>query len=311
MLVGLGLSILATAQESPQYVITKSVLDSNIPVDLIFVQTFDHIYTPIGVRKPPGDGPFPAVIMASGNGDGAMPEVERAVARHSRFMEEFVRAGYVAVYSQYRNEVPEAYNELPPARDIGDSRGTRGPIIKSSPSLDSDDFISIIEYVKALPYVDPEAIGIIGSSHGGELILKAATQIDFAAGILGEPAAREILNIDISGEPQDGPLQFQRKNRVAGLANKAVAMERLRKIDTPILFMGRASDHNQGLFELTYDWLIEAGKDVTWASFDHPRHGYVFIRNQRDGSYQPDETQQEALEVMMEFLGRHLKHSRN
>jgi hypothetical protein len=38
----------------------------------------------------------------------------------------------------------------------------------------------------------------------------------------------------------------------------------------------------------------EAGKDVQWASFDHPVHGYVFVFNQPDGSYQPDDTQKKA-----------------
>ncbi len=50
----------------------------------------------------------------------------------------------------------------------------------------------------------------------------------------------------------------------------------------------------------------EAGKDVTWESFDHPTHGYVLVYNQEDGSYKPDEVQEKAFEVAMNYFDRHL-----
>jgi len=45
-------------------------------------------------------------------------------------------------------------------------------------------------------------------------------------------------------------------------------------------FLAATRDHQQGIFKLTYEWMKEAGKDVQWASFNHPVHGYVFIMNQ-------------------------------
>jgi hypothetical protein len=61
-----------------------------------------------------------------------------------------------------------------------------------------------------------------------------------------------------------------------------------------MLIFGREKGHRQGIFKLTYEWMKEANEDVTWASFDHPVHGYVLIRNQADGSHKPDEIQQET-----------------
>ena len=86
-------------------------------------------------------------------------------------------------------------------------------------------------------------------------------------------------------------------------------MERIQRIHTPILIFGRDTDHQQGIFKLTYEWMKEAGKDVQWASFNHPVHGYVFIMNQPDGSYKPDEIQQKTFQIFMDYFDKHLKHA--
>jgi len=305
LIISAGLSSVAGAQDVQRYSITRAIAGTTIPVQLTFILTLDEIYTPIGLMKPAGDGPFPAVLLASGNGRGGMPTVEQAISRLGPYMEEFVDEGYVIAFTQYRNEIPDAYGTSERAENIPDGAGgTR--TIKSGSSLDSDDFISIIQYVQNLPYVDPDGVGVIGSSHGGELILKAASEINFGAGILGEPANLEFLSIDMSALPPGAP-QLQSTETTRSLANKAEAMERIERINTPMLTMGRRSDHLQGLFELGHLWMTEAGKSSTWASFDHPRHGYVLIRRQEDGSYQPDDVQVDALKVMMEFFDRHLK----
>jgi len=57
----------------PQHiVITEPVKDSPIAVDLMLVEMIDGLYAPIGLRKPPGSGPFPLILFASGNGGGGM-----------------------------------------------------------------------------------------------------------------------------------------------------------------------------------------------------------------------------------------------
>ena len=84
-------------------------------------------------------------------------------------------------------------------------------------------------------------------------------------------------------------------------------MERIRRIDTPMLHLARDGDHLQGIFKLAHEWMLEAGKDSTLASFDHPSHGYPYIYRKPDGSYRPEPMQLEAFALFMAFFDRHLK----
>ena len=293
------------------YVITKSVKGSEIPVDLTFVSTRDEAYVAIGVRKPKGNGPFPAILMSAGNGAGGMPSVERGVERLAPMVDRMIARGYVVAYSEPRNEIPDLYNKTERSENLPDSVSGGQRVLKSNPTLDSDDFISMIQYLQSLPYVDKDAVGAFGVSHSGELIMKAASEITFGCGVPNEGATNEYLDIDIgpSAPRQGAEIQFQDEAVVATRANKARAMERIRRVQTPMLVMGREKDHQQGVFRLTYDWLKEAGKDATWVSFDHPTHGYAFIYRQPDGSYKPDPIQQQAWDVYMAFFDKHLKHT--
>ena len=36
----------------------------------MYVETWDGLYAPIGLRKPEGEGPFATIVLASGNGGG-------------------------------------------------------------------------------------------------------------------------------------------------------------------------------------------------------------------------------------------------
>ncbi len=286
------------AQQQRRWVITEPVAGSQSPLEMTFVMTRDGIYTPIALRKPPGDGPFPAVLFFAGNGGGGMPAARRTMLTRGYTSDRFLAAGYVVAWLRYRAEVPGAYD--------GAEKLPVGRRVLPRPPLDHDDLLSIVEYVKALPFVSADRVGLVGSSHGGELILKAATEMDFAAGVLSEPAATEYLSLAREKLPPGEP-QLQDKQRVAALADKAAAMQRIRKINTPLLVVGRDDDHLQGVFQLTYDWLKEAGKDVEWVSYDHPRHGFIFPTRGKDRAYHPNDTQRAAIQRIMKFFEDKMK----
>jgi len=64
------------AQIDPQcIVVTEPVQGSDIPVQLMYVETVDGLYAPIGLRTPAAAGSFPLVLFASGNGGGGMAVV--------------------------------------------------------------------------------------------------------------------------------------------------------------------------------------------------------------------------------------------
>ena len=296
------------------YVITRPVRGSDIPVDYTFVLTRDEIYVPIGVRIPKGDGPFPAITMGRGDGRAGVPHVERQIERLNQMQERMLARGYVVVYVNYRNEIPHLYETIERAENLPDSvSGGTTRTLKSAPTLDSDDFIAILKYLRTLPYVDADRIGAVGVSHGGEMILKVAAETNLlAAGVAIEGASHEFLSVDTGpNAPRKGTeMQYQDIEVVRSNADKARAMERIRRIATPILHIGRDHDHLQGIIRLAHEWMVEAGKDSTWVSFDHPDHGYPFIYAQDDGSYAPHPYQQKAFDIFMDYFDRRLKGAR-
>ena len=292
------------------FAVTRPVRGSSIPMELTFVLTRDEIYVPIAIRKPAGAGPFPAITMGRGDGRGGYPHVEREVERLAAMQDRMIERGYVVAYVNYRNEIPHLYETSDPAVNLPDEiSGGDNRTLKSAPSLDSDDFIAIMQYLRTLPYVDPDRIGAVGVSHSGEMILKAAAQISFACGVAIEGASHEFLAVNtgptaprIADEIQYNDIEVVRRN-----AAKTKAMERIRRIQAPILHIGREKDHLQGIFKLAHEWMVEAGKDSSWASFDHPDHGFPYIYAQPDGSFKPDPVQREAFELFMNYFDTRLK----
>jgi dienelactone hydrolase len=299
----------ATDLPSHGYVITKPVRGSDVPADYSFVLTRDEIYVPVAVRRPRAGGPFPLIVIGRGNGRGGLPHVETQVERLAAMQERMLERGYAVAYVSYRNEIPHLYNQIDRAHNIADDVSGEGRTLKSSPSLDSDDMISIIAYLKTLAYVQKDAIGCVGVSHSGEMILKAAAQTHFTCGVVIEGASHEFLCVNTGPEAprKDGVLQYQDKELVRRNADKTKSMARIRRIETPILHIGRDRDHLQGIFQLAHEWMLEAGKDSTWVSMDHPDHGYPYIYAQGDGSFKPDPVQQKAFEMFMAYFDKHLK----
>ena len=135
------------------------------------------------------------------------------------------------------------------------------------------------------------------------------TPAPFAAGVAIEGASHEFLAVNTGPTaPRKGTeIQYQDIEVVRKNADKARAMKRIRRINTPILHLARDRDHLQGIFQLVHEWMQEAGKDSTLVSFDHPSHGYPYIYRKPDGSYQPEPIQQQAYDLFMAFFDRHLK----
>jgi dienelactone hydrolase len=287
----------------------KTIKGSDIPGEYAFVLTRDEIYVPILIRKPKGDGPFPAVTMGWGEGREGMKKVEQLADGFSEMQNRLLARGYVVVTVNYRNEIPYAYEQSKPPQNLPDSISGERRMLKSGPTLDHEDLIAVLRYLQTLPYVKKNGIGAMGVSHSGEMIMKASSEYIFNAGVCVEPANHEFLTVNTgpSAPRKDNEIQYNDIEVARKNANKPEAMERIQRIQTPILIFGRDTDHQQGIFKLTYEWMKEANRDVTWASFNHPVHGYVFIRNQEDGSYKPDEIQQKTWDIMMDYLDKHLK----
>ena len=298
----------------PQHiVVTEPVQDSTIPVHLMLIEMTDGVYVPIGLRKPPGAGPFPLVLFASGNGGRGMAWVRNATQNTSWTQEQFLAAGYAVAWTRYRAEVDYAYDRI--GKLIEDKRQGR-QLLNRGP-LEYEDAIAIAAYVKTLPFVDPDRVGYMGMSHGGEMALKIASDYHgFRAMVASEPASHEFLRLrpDATAtiDPATGLLNVEKMlmrepEKVRPRITEDVAKARVAPIATPIFVQGRDSDELQGIFRVSYDLLAEAGKDAEWKSYDHALHGFVYPERNDDGVYSPDAVQRRAVADTLAFFDRHMK----
>jgi dienelactone hydrolase len=304
-----------SAQPDPRnVVITQAVRDSDIPVHLMYVEMIDGVYSPIGLRKPAGSGPFPLILFASGNGGGGMAAVEDATQNRSWTQEQFLAAGYAVAWLRYRAEVDYAYDRI--GKLIEDRR--QGRQLFNRGPLEYEDVISIIEHVKALPYVARDRIGYMGMSHGGEMAFKIASEYQgVRAMIASEPACHEFLRLlpDATAhvKPSTGLLDVERMlmrdpEKVRARITEDIARARVATIATPIFVQGRNSDELQGIFRVCYELLVELGKEAEWATYEHDVHGFVYVQRNREGVYEPDAVQLQAVRDSIAFFDRHMKH---
>ncbi|MFK8251521.1 alpha/beta hydrolase family protein [Ancylobacter terrae] len=294
-------------------VVTELVAGSRYPVHFLQVETRDGLYAPIALRLPVGEGPFPLVLFATGNGGGGLGLLRELTHNRSWTQERFLDAGYAVAWTRYRAEVDYAYDRFGVlVEDIRQGRQllNRGP-------LEYEDLISIAEHAKTLPFIDGERIGYMGMSHGGEMALKIASEYrGFRAMIASEPASHEFVRLrpdeTAHVDPVSGLLNVERMlmrdpAKVRARITEEVARARVAPIATPILVQGRDTDELQGIFRVSYDLLAEADKEARWQSYDHDEHGFVYVGRNDAGVYEPDPVQTEAVRDSIAFFDEYLK----
>lgn len=300
-------------QDPENVTIVEEVAGSDFPVELKYVETWDGLYAPIGLRLPAGDGPHPLVLLASGNGGGGMAWIRDAVANRGYIMDRLLKRGYACAWIRYRTEVELGYENG--GKLIRDTRQGRDMFSRSP--LEYEDEIAIVEQLKKDPRIDGDRIGLIGMSHGGEMVLKITSEYQgITAAVASEPASHEFLALSPDNtafvEPTTGmrnieEMQMAETEKVRARIDMEIATERISTIETPILVMGREEDHLQGIFRTSYELLAEAGKPVEWVSWDHDLHGYVYPVRGPDGEYEVNEVQEQAIAGVLDYLDAHLK----
>jgi acetyl esterase/lipase len=168
------------------------------------------------LRKPPGNGPFPAVVFIHG---GAIQRPPGGLRTHilgpgvSRFLE----AGYAVASITYRSR--------------------ENPLTETELSL--ADVVAAIDLIRSRPYVDAGSVVINGCSGGGDLALRLAGLDDFPAVIVEEPATilmthlvtAEVLAQYARGEVVDPVGMYE------NAGGSDVFRDRIARIESPILFI--------------------------------------------------------------------------
>lgn len=302
-------SILADSRQFDQLIITENI--DGHKTHLIYVETMDGLYSPMGLELPEGNGPFPVILLASGNGGEGMNWVMENSKNRRYTIDKFLEQGYACGWLRYRTEVELGYNKG--GKLIHDGRQGR-EMFNRSP-LEYEDEISIIEAIKKYQEIDENKIGLLGMSHAGEMILKLTSEYHgVCAAVASEPAAHEFLALNPDDSVTINPetqlrniesMQMQSVNKVRERIDMQVALQRINSIRTPLFIMGRDQDELQGIFRLSYELLAEQNKDVVWQSYDHDLHGFIFPLLGEDGNYVTNEVQELAIEDALSFFGKH------
>jgi dienelactone hydrolase len=293
----------------------EEVLGSEIPTEIHMVEMLDGVYSPMSIRYPEGEGPFPTIVFAHMNGGFGLRWIRDWNNYGSGTLERFLDEGYAVVWMRYRAEVDTRFDTPFTEREFqGRQRFSRGP-------LEYQDAISIVEYVKGLTQVDSNRIGWFSVSHGSEMLFKVASEYQgIKAAIATEPANSDFIARlpNPPGDNNEGPdvetmdmntpeMQAASVIDLRRRIHTALVQSRMSKITTPIFIVGRDRDHNQATFRLSYELMQELGKNVQWRSYDHGFHGFAFLERDASGVYDAGPIQQVFLEDAVSYFEQNLK----
>jgi dipeptidyl aminopeptidase/acylaminoacyl peptidase len=192
----------------------EAAVEAKTKSDARYPQLVEGIidYSKISYRSSVGDMDIPAYLFQPtakrGNrGHAAMIWVHGGV--HGNwglnmfpFVKEAVERGYVIIAPEYRGSTGygEAHHQ---AIDYG--------------GYEVDDVVSAVEYLKTLPHVDPDRIGIMGWSHGGYIAMLAVFRDShpFKAAAAMVPVTNLVFRLSYKGPGYQW--EFATQKRIGGL----------------------------------------------------------------------------------------------
>ena len=268
------------------------VAESDSPLTAIAPVAEDGHRGSAFLRKPPGDGPFPAVVIIHPGittlPDTYLREYMLRAAPPSRFL----AAGYVVALTTYRSRDDDPQSPVS-ARDVA----------------------ATLDHTRKLGYVDSDSIGLIGCSGGGDLALEIAIRTDVAAIVIEEPASMMftgVFNRDSpkAGErftPQDSfpimesPVQHYTEEY------KKLTQTKIVPLEAPVLLVqGDAmSPLNRWNAAVLVPELQRAGKQVVVKTYPGERHCFAWDGRMPDGSWRHGAPAADAFVVADEFFRGH------
>jgi dienelactone hydrolase len=163
--------------------------------------------------------------------------------------ERFLKEGYVVVVADYR---------------AVDFSRLGQPLAPNEASY-VDDGVSVVEYVKKIPEVDPKRVTLYGVSLGGDVAITAASRTAVHSVILGAPAVLQFLGLRLSGFTNTTKIEFDTERAAKNIA----------PIQAPILILVGTKDFLLNADHLLHDQLEKAGKSVRLEIFENGYHDFV------------------------------------
>jgi dienelactone hydrolase len=209
------------------------------------------------IFKPPGEGPFPLVVMNHGKALGNPRNQNRD--RFVVLSREFVKRGYAVV--------------IPMRKGFSNSTGDyidRGCDMTAHGYSQAEDLQSTLDYLRTQPWADNEHIIVAGQSYGGLTAL--------AFGTRQHPGVRGIINFAGGLKMHGGDCRWQQslEQAFADYGGKTTLPS--------IWFYGENDHHfNPELAARLHDAYVRAGGDarlVAYGPFKKDAHG---MSSSRDG----------------------------
>lgn len=250
-----------------QDLVTRPVISE----DACPVETFTPVardgYRGRGVlRKPPGAGPFPAIVWIHGGLTTISPPALLETARNSANPSRFLAAGYVVAVLTYRSR-----DDDPQSR------------------VSLEDCLAVVEYLRRQPHVDPKSIVVYGCSGGGDLALEIAAATDICAIVPEEPASMLMAGIfnaksPKKGErytPADGTPIMENPRQFYTSEYQNILRTKLARIKCPILIIQAEKDRPAPLInrfnaEVLIPELRALGKTVEVLTYPGEPHCFCF-----------------------------------
>lgn len=209
------------------------------------------------VRKPPGKGPFPAIIFLHGGLKPFSPDKLKSELLTRPTYTRYLAAGYVTIAATFRSREadPQTRNAL-------------------------NDCFDIVAYVKNMREVDPKSVVVLGGSGGGSLALELAGETDLCAVAAGEPASVLFTGMMTAGMTQrQAAFQEMMKHPKEHYTPELQEFTRrkIAKIHCPV-FIGHGDVHaiNRINEEIIMPEMRKAGKDLQDVGYPGQPHGFYF-----------------------------------
>jgi dipeptidyl aminopeptidase/acylaminoacyl peptidase len=237
-----------------RYVHVVSERDS--PIQQVYIKAKDGAYIAAAIRKPRGDGPFPAIVMFHGAPGGRGMEQLAGWSRGDHggpAWERFLQDGFAVIVADYRG---------------GDFNLMNTP---STTGLTTaiDDGLAVIAHVRALPYVDSSRVSVYGVSLGGNLVLFLASIVpDLHAVVVGAPAPMWFLGVQM-------PAGGARADLSTLKADPEIAGKNIAPIAAPILMLVGTADPLLAIDRTLYAELEGRGKSIRMEIYEHGYHDFV------------------------------------
>lgn len=288
---GAATTMLDAAKDQSAALIMRPTISEDVaPLDAIAPPARDGSRAEGFLRKPPGSGPFPAVVMIHG-GNTRWPSERLKEHALGTWASRFLAAGYVVAPITYRS------------RDV-DPQSTEA----------LDDVLAVVEHLRRLSYVERNSIVVNGTSGGGDLALFVAAATDVAAIVAEEPASSGFMGIFNKQSPKKGD-RYTPEDTFEIHANpkryftaeyQQLTREKIARIRCPILFIlgdqtNRLNTFNQ---ETLIPELRRAGKALEVIAYPGEPHSFAFYSIAK--STPRPAVAMKAFEDINAFLLRHL-----